>query len=234
MGGERPAGAPSGNLLLDALFGAEVIYAGTEEWAQLAERVQEVAEGSAAAPTRCLRAAPHRSGRWGSSRRTPSCSSQLDESGLRPRHVYHASTSGGTHAGLMAGHALARRGPRPIGFDVGQIVPDARGLVTWLANEAGRLLGADLALGDGRRASRPLAARRRLRRVHAGRDRGDRDCSRGPRACSWTLSTAPRGWRAWWRMPGRAASRARSCSGTRAAARRCSRPGWGERLLASP
>ena len=73
---------------------------------------------------------------------------QLDAAGLEPRDVYHASTSGGTHAGLMAGHALAGRGPRPVGFDVGQIVPDARGLVAWLANEAGALLGADLGLSE--------------------------------------------------------------------------------------
>ena len=29
VGGDQPAGPPTGNLLLDALFGAEVLYAGT-------------------------------------------------------------------------------------------------------------------------------------------------------------------------------------------------------------
>jgi 1-aminocyclopropane-1-carboxylate deaminase/D-cysteine desulfhydrase len=74
---------------------------------------------------------------------------QLDSAGVRPRHVYHASTSGGTHAGLMLGHALARGGPAPVGFDVGQIVPDGPGLTAWLANEAGALLGADVRLTEG-------------------------------------------------------------------------------------
>ena len=46
------------------------------------------------------------------------------------------------------GHALARGSPQPVGFDVGQIVADGRGLVTWLANEAGALLGADVALTE--------------------------------------------------------------------------------------
>jgi 1-aminocyclopropane-1-carboxylate deaminase/D-cysteine desulfhydrase len=73
---------------------------------------------------------------------------QLESAGIRPRHDYHASTSGGTHAGLMLGHALAPGGPRPVGFDVGQIVPDASGLTAWLANEAGALLGADVALTE--------------------------------------------------------------------------------------
>jgi 1-aminocyclopropane-1-carboxylate deaminase/D-cysteine desulfhydrase len=46
----------------------------------------------------------------------------------------------------MLGHALARRGPEPVGFEVGQIVPGAPGLTAWLANEAGALLGADVGL----------------------------------------------------------------------------------------
>src|SRR4051794_9177499 len=40
MGGEASDGPPTGNLLLDALFGAEVVYAGTEDWAQLAAAVE--------------------------------------------------------------------------------------------------------------------------------------------------------------------------------------------------
>src|SRR3954452_2750226 len=37
MRGEDPGGPPSGNLLLDVLFGAEVRYAGADDWAQLAQ-----------------------------------------------------------------------------------------------------------------------------------------------------------------------------------------------------
>ncbi len=145
MGGERPAGPPTGNLLLDALFGAEVIYAGTQEWAQLAAAVEAAAlerENAYALPA----GGSSPAGALGFLAAYEELLDQLESAGIRPRHVYHASTSGGTHAGLMAGHALAGRGPRPVGFDVGQIVPDARGLVTWLANEAGALIGADLAL----------------------------------------------------------------------------------------
>ncbi len=145
MGGERPAGPPSGNLLLDALFGAEVVYAGTEDWAQLATRVETLAGERAGAYT-LPAGGSSPVGALGFVAAYGELVEQLEAAHVRPRHVYHASTSGGTHAGLMAGHALAGGGPRPVGFDVGQIVPDGRGLVTWLANEAGRLLGADLAL----------------------------------------------------------------------------------------
>jgi 1-aminocyclopropane-1-carboxylate deaminase/D-cysteine desulfhydrase len=147
MGGERPAGAPSGNLLLDALFGAEVVYGGTEDWALLAERVQAIAEGSPRAYT-LPAGGSSPVGALGFVGAYAELLAQLDAAGLRPGNVYHASTSGGTHAGLIAGRAIAGRGPLAIGFDVGQIVPDARGLVTWLANEAGKLLGADLGLTE--------------------------------------------------------------------------------------
>jgi hypothetical protein len=50
MGGEPPAGPPTGNLLLDALFGAEVIYAGTEDWAELAATVEAVRQEPSVVP----------------------------------------------------------------------------------------------------------------------------------------------------------------------------------------
>jgi D-cysteine desulfhydrase family pyridoxal phosphate-dependent enzyme len=148
MGGEPPAELPSGNLLLDALFGAEVLYAGTEDWAQLAATVEAVAqERPKAYPLPAGGSSPV--GALGFVAAYAELLGQLEAAGIEPRHVYHASTSGGTHAGLMLGHALARGGPAPVGFDVGQIVPDARGLVTWLANEAGALLGADVTVTEG-------------------------------------------------------------------------------------
>lgn len=146
MRGEDPGGRPTGNLLLDELFGAEVRYAGTDDWAELAAAVESAGEeldayampagGSTPVGTLGFVAAYHE------------LLDQLETAGIAPQRVYHASTSGGTHAGLMLGHALARRGPEPYGFDVGQIVPDARGLVSWLANEAGALLGADPGLTE--------------------------------------------------------------------------------------
>jgi 1-aminocyclopropane-1-carboxylate deaminase/D-cysteine desulfhydrase len=147
MGGDPPAGPPTGNLLLDALFGAEVIYAGTEDWAELAATVEAVAQDRAGAYT-LPAGGSSPVGALGFAAAYAELLGQLESAGIRPRHVYHASTSGGTHAGLMLGHALAGTGPRPVGFDVGQIVPDARGLVTWLANEAGALLGADVTLTE--------------------------------------------------------------------------------------
>jgi D-cysteine desulfhydrase family pyridoxal phosphate-dependent enzyme len=146
MGGEDPGGAPSGNLLLDALFGAEVRWAGTDDWAQLAALMDSIAGELGAYPMPAGGSSPV--GALGFAAAYEELLGQLEAAGLAPAHVYHASTSGGTHAGLMLGHALAGRGPAPRGFDVGRIVPDARGLVTWLANEAGALLGASPGLTE--------------------------------------------------------------------------------------
>ena len=145
MGGDPPAGPPTGNLLLDALFGAEVIYAGTHEWEALAATVQAVTHGRANAYA-LPAGGSSPVGALGFAAGYAELLDQLQSADIRPRHVYHASTSGGTHAGLMLGHALAPGGPAPIGFDVGQIVPDGPGLTAWLANEAGALLNAGVTL----------------------------------------------------------------------------------------
>ena len=110
MGGERPAGPPTGNLLLDELFGAELIYAGTEEWAQLAATVDAVAkERDRAYALPAGGSTPV--GALGFVAAYRELLDQLESERVSPRHVYHASTSGGTHAGLMAGHALADAAP---------------------------------------------------------------------------------------------------------------------------
>ncbi len=147
MRGAAPDGPPTGNLLLDELFGAEVRYPGTDDWAELAAAVEEAArslDGAYTMPAGCSSPV----GALGFVAAYRELLDQLDAVGVAPGRVYHASTSGGTHAGLMLGHALAGRGPAPHGFDVGQIVPDPRGLVAWLAREAAALLGAPAELGE--------------------------------------------------------------------------------------
>ncbi|HEX6467893.1 MAG TPA: pyridoxal-phosphate dependent enzyme [Streptosporangiaceae bacterium] len=147
MRGDDPGGRPTGNLLLDAMFGAEIRYAGTDDWAELAAMVDGAARrrGGYAMPA----GGSSPVGALGFVAAYRELLDQLDAAGLEPRRVYHASTSGGTHAGLALGRVLAGRGPRPYGYDVGRIVDDPAGLVLRLAGEAAALLGADLTLsGD--------------------------------------------------------------------------------------
>jgi D-cysteine desulfhydrase len=146
MRGSDGGGAATGNLLLDALFGADVRYAGTDDWAALAALVEEIAAELDGYAMPAGGSSPV--GALGFAAAYEELLAQLDAAGVEPARVYHASTSGGTHAGLMLGHALAGRGPVPLGFDVGRIVDDPRGLIAWLANEAAALLGADVALSE--------------------------------------------------------------------------------------
>ena len=144
MRGEQPDGPPTGNLLLDALFGAEVRYPGTDDWAQLAATAEALAGERDAYPMPAGASSPV--GTLGFVAAYAELLEQLDSAGVQPGRVYHASTSCGTHAGLTLGRVLAQRGPQPLGFDVGRIVDDPEALAVWLANEAGGLLGADPAL----------------------------------------------------------------------------------------
>lgn len=146
MRGHDPGGPPTGNLLLDELFGAEVRYAGTDDWTELEATVASMASrrGGYAMPA----GGSSPVGALGFVAAYRELLDQLDDAGLEPRRVYHASTSGGTHAGLALGHVLAQRGPEPYGFDVGKLTDDPRGSVLRLANDAGALLGADVALTE--------------------------------------------------------------------------------------
>jgi 1-aminocyclopropane-1-carboxylate deaminase/D-cysteine desulfhydrase-like pyridoxal-dependent ACC family enzyme len=156
LGGDDPGGPATGNLLLDRLFGAEVVYAGTNDWAELAARVERIGCERDARVLPAGGSSP--TGVLGFAAAYEELLDQLDAAGIEPARVYHASTSCGTHAGLVLGHALARRGPEPYGFDVGRIVDDPAALAEALAREAGALLGAEVGpiarldfsqLGDG-------------------------------------------------------------------------------------
>jgi L-cysteate sulfo-lyase len=110
-----------GNLLLDELAGAQLHWV-PAGWESLDRGVAGVAEALAAAGH-----APYAIPIGGS---TPLGATafadaydellgQLDAAGEHPAWIVHASSSGGTQAGLIAGHVLAgRRGPRIVGIDV--------------------------------------------------------------------------------------------------------------------
>ena len=108
LGGSAPA-APTGNQLLSELFGAHLHFAGTSDWTAL--------ESAAADLERRLRLdgrVPYLIPIGGSTATgaigfAAAASELLDQSealGVTPRAVVHATSSGGTHAGLLAGFAV--------------------------------------------------------------------------------------------------------------------------------
>ena len=137
---------PEGNLLLDGLFGAVLHPGGARDWPAL--------EARAAALDRELQDQGRRTyrmpvggssplGALGFARAYEELSAQLAALGTSAHAVYHASSSGGTHAGLLVGRALHARGaaPRIRGVDVGGTGPDMDALIAWLAREASALVG---------------------------------------------------------------------------------------------
>lgn len=145
LGGDG-AGEPEGNVLLDRLFGATVHPAGTADWEALDRRAAALEDELRTVGRRPLRLPAGASsplGTLGFARAWEELADQAAEAGVGPEAVYHASSSGGTHAGLLLGRALAgATGPRVQGVEVAAMGADMGGLVAWLAREAAALVGA--------------------------------------------------------------------------------------------
>lgn len=148
LSGDRPP-ASRANLLIDQLVGAEIRYAGKATWAELNAGVNDIVaelhrkgHSPIAAPLGC--SSPL--GALGFARAFVELDTQLREMAMTPMAIVHASTSGGTHAGLLVGRALARSTVPIIGIDVGAIYDDPNSSIAQLANEAAQLIGLDLDL----------------------------------------------------------------------------------------
>jgi 1-aminocyclopropane-1-carboxylate deaminase/D-cysteine desulfhydrase-like pyridoxal-dependent ACC family enzyme len=112
LAGDRPD-VPSGNQLLSLLFGAQLHHTGAAEhhWGEL-EIARELLTDELAADGRAPHSIPIGGstavGAVGYACAFDELAQQCRDAGIAPRAVVHTSSSGGTHAGLVAGRALAR------------------------------------------------------------------------------------------------------------------------------
>jgi 1-aminocyclopropane-1-carboxylate deaminase/D-cysteine desulfhydrase-like pyridoxal-dependent ACC family enzyme len=134
---------PEGNLLLSRLFGAEVRFVGDVDWAGAENASRDIcdelaADGVAALalPTGC--SSPVGAAAFVSAYRE--LLEQLD--GRRVSGIVHASSSGGTAAGLHLGRAIYG-GPPVLSVDVGHLYDDPTGHVVALAGEVANVLDTD-------------------------------------------------------------------------------------------
>src|SRR3954447_10420409 len=150
LSGEEP-GRATGNLLLDRLYGADVRFAGTTDWAELAaaaERATEELRAGGASPYTLPVGASSPLGAVGFAVAWFELLEQLDALDVAAGTVVHASSSGGTHAGLVAGRRLTERGPRVHAIGVADdIYPDMFVRYAEIATGALRLLGGDIEIG---------------------------------------------------------------------------------------
>ncbi|GAA4490399.1 1-aminocyclopropane-1-carboxylate deaminase/D-cysteine desulfhydrase [Microbacterium panaciterrae] len=135
---------PVGNLLLDALFGADLRLVGDVSWVELARLTEDVVRELEAAGERVYRLPiGSATGRGATSfaRAYIEADEQIRAQGAEFRTLVHASSAGSTHSGLVLGRALSGASTRVIGVVVaGEVYDDVPGNYLRLANEAAGLL----------------------------------------------------------------------------------------------
>ncbi len=148
LSGVEPA-QPSANLLLDHLLGADVRFAGDVSWAELNDLVDAVVAERNAAGARAFAAPVGCSsplGSLGFARAFDELDRQLTAIDLQPEAIVHASTSGGTHAGLLVGREVCDRTTRLVAVDVGRISNRPARTLAKMAAASAELIGLTLDL----------------------------------------------------------------------------------------
>ena len=143
LGDDRPD-QPAGNHLLDLLFGAEVEFMGRVPWSVLDAALPGRSDGLRAEGERPFTIPMGGStglGAIGLARGYVELAGQLVEAGIEATRVVHASSSGGTSAGLEVGRALAGGGPAIAGVAVAKAPGVLEDEVATLANAAAAILG---------------------------------------------------------------------------------------------
>jgi D-cysteine desulfhydrase len=139
LNGEKPA-RPAGNALLDGLLGATIEYVATrDERAPAVARAVERLRAEGRRPFAIPLGASTALGALAYVRAVE----ELVAQGERPAVIVHASSSGGTQAGLVAGTALFGLEARVLGVSADDRAEDLARTVGVLAREALLSLGAD-------------------------------------------------------------------------------------------
>ena len=146
LGGEAPA-EPAGNQLLAERFGARLHHQDTDDWAELAGALATLAERIEHEGRRPFAIPMGGSTERGAAGYLAAWFELLDQlGGTRPAAIVHASSTGGTHAGLLAGRALwaadGEPAPDVIAIDVAKAPGDLAINAVHLARGALDLAGA--------------------------------------------------------------------------------------------
>jgi 1-aminocyclopropane-1-carboxylate deaminase/D-cysteine desulfhydrase-like pyridoxal-dependent ACC family enzyme len=135
LGGDPDAPA-TGNRLLAELFGATIHQPGSDDWAVLSAELEQVTarlRDEGRRPYAFPLGGSTATGALGFLLAWAELMEQCDSLGVRPSAIVHASSTGGTHGGLLAGRAADAATAAP--------VPDV--VAIGVAKEPGRDLAAD-------------------------------------------------------------------------------------------
>ena len=156
LAGDRPDRL-TGNLLLSSLFGAQLHFTGADatHWGELEiarEALSDELTASGAAPYGIPIGGSTAVGAAGYAHAFDEMLDQFDTVGISPAGVVHTTSSGGTHAGLVAGRAMSieRGGVLPEVLAIGVAKGVNMGLpdVADLAADTVELLGGSRSLVD--------------------------------------------------------------------------------------
>lgn len=141
---------PVSNLMLDGLFGADLRFVGDVGWQQLAEHASVVEQELRASGEHVYRlpigCASQRSC-LGFAMAFVELQQQMSEHDRPVGSIVHASSSGGTHAGLTLGRELTGASTQLLGVIVAKdVYDDVAGQYLSFAQGGAKLLGADLDL----------------------------------------------------------------------------------------
>jgi len=138
VNGEPPA-KPNGNALLDRIFGADVRYVSSRDGrAPMMERIADADRQQGRRPFVIPLGASTPTGALGFARGV----AEIAASGTKPDMIVHATSSGGTQAGLIAGCALLGLRPRILGISADDSAAALQETVGALLHEMATRLGA--------------------------------------------------------------------------------------------
>jgi D-cysteine desulfhydrase len=144
LGGAPPAAA-NGNLLLDDLFGATIHWSGGLRKGEDLARMEKELRSSGLQPFVIPYGGSNPVGAAGFAAAMIELDEQLKVAGARADAVVFASSSGGTHAGLLAGASIVESSTRIVGIEIDKRGADEHSFdefIASLASQTGELLGA--------------------------------------------------------------------------------------------
>ncbi len=136
LSGEEPE-QPNGNLLLDHLFGARIVWTTRDRRDEVLQQVFEDSWANGERPYKIPLGASDPTGALGYA----NAFEELMEQDLRPDWMIVASSSGGTQAGLVLGARRAGFAGHVLGISIDHPKAELQERVAWLAGEASELVG---------------------------------------------------------------------------------------------
>jgi 1-aminocyclopropane-1-carboxylate deaminase/D-cysteine desulfhydrase-like pyridoxal-dependent ACC family enzyme len=145
LSGEKPS-RPTGNLVLDVALGATMHFVNTDSWDALESAADELAadlRSGGRQPLVIPMGGSTAIGALGFVGAYLELLAQLDKVGIAAAAVLHATSTGGTQAGLDFAHRVLGSGPEVIGVGVAKTRTDLTSEVIRLKRQIGELLNLD-------------------------------------------------------------------------------------------